>query len=568
MNMRPLLRVALAAAFVAILAGSASASATLTIVNNDAAGEGFTAATVVAPIGGNPGLTRGQQRLNVFQTAASIWGSILDSSVPIQVLATFDPLTCSPTSGVLGSAGPRFAEVNFSGAEFPNTWYHEALADKLAGSNLASSQAISARFNSDVDNSVCLGTRSWYYGYDHNEGSDIDLLPVVLHELGHGLGFSTVTNGSTGVQLTDPSAGAFPAVFDRFLLNTSTGKHWNQMTNAERQASAINTNNLVWDGAAVTFKAPLVLAKRPQLSITSPAGIAGLYVPGSSSFGAAYTPAGVTANIVLVTDPTIPVNDGCETPFTNAAQVAGNIALIDRNLCTFTAKALNAQSAGAIGVLIINNTGGALSPTGSDPTITIPVMGLTQADGNTIKTALVSGSVVGTMRAHPTMYSGTDAAHRALMYSPNPYQGGSSVSHFDVSAAPNLLMEPAINSDLTNSVDLTKELFEDIGWMARTTDAPAPKLPSGAALASAPNPTRKGTLVHFELAREEALELSLMDVSGRQVARLARGTYGAGTHEVRWDGRTSSGMKAAPGVYLVHLRGEHTDRSLTLVLLD
>jgi hypothetical protein len=54
------------------------------------------------------------------------------------------------------------------------------------------------------------------------------------------------------------------------------------------------------------------------------------------------------------------------------------------------------------------------------------------------------------------------------MYAPNPYQSGSSVSHYDVSAFPNLLMEPAINSDLTHAVtpphDLTFPWLVDIGW--------------------------------------------------------------------------------------------------------
>ena len=54
------------------------------------------------------------------------------------------------------------------------------------------------------------------------------------------------------------------------------------------------------------------------------------------------------------------------------------------------------------------------------------------------------------------------------MYTPNPFQGGSSVSHWDVSAMPNLLMEPSINGDLTHSVtspqDLTFALLKDLGW--------------------------------------------------------------------------------------------------------
>jgi hypothetical protein len=54
------------------------------------------------------------------------------------------------------------------------------------------------------------------------------------------------------------------------------------------------------------------------------------------------------------------------------------------------------------------------------------------------------------------------------VYTPNPFQSGSSVSHWDTIATPNLLMEPAINGDLTHSVtspqDLTFPLLKDLGW--------------------------------------------------------------------------------------------------------
>src|SRR5205085_719689 len=52
----------------------------------------------------------------------------------------------------------------------------------------------------------------------------------------------------------------------------------------------------------------------------------------------------------------------------------------------------------------------------------------------------------------------------------NPLVGGSSISHWDTLATPNLLMEPFINQDLTLSVkppqDLTLSFMRDIGWFA------------------------------------------------------------------------------------------------------
>ncbi len=61
-----------------------------------------------------------------------------------------------------------------------------------------------------------------------------------------------------------------------------------------------------------------------------------------------------------------------------------------------------------------------------------------------------------------------DGDGRALLWTPNPVQPGSSISHFDQIASPDQLMEPNINSDLTHSVtppqDLTFILLEDLGW--------------------------------------------------------------------------------------------------------
>ena len=80
----------------------------------------------------------------------------------------------------------------------------------------------------------------------------------------------------------------------------------------------------------------------------------------------------------------------------------------------------------------------------------------------------------GTVMVFPThplnlaVLAGADPAGRPLLYTPNPFQGGSSVSHWDTIATPNLLMEPSINADLTHSVvspqDLTFAMLLDLGW--------------------------------------------------------------------------------------------------------
>jgi hypothetical protein len=64
---------ALAVAVLLTASARPTAAATITIINKDSAGVGLNDPTAAAPVGGNPGTTIGDQRLNVFKEAARIW---------------------------------------------------------------------------------------------------------------------------------------------------------------------------------------------------------------------------------------------------------------------------------------------------------------------------------------------------------------------------------------------------------------------------------------------------------------------------------------------------------------
>jgi hypothetical protein len=473
MNKRLFLAVLIVALSISAFAGSK-----ITIVNGNAAGVGFNDPTAIAPVGGNPGTTLGQQRLNAFQFAADVWGSTLDSPVEIKILATFEPLSCSATSATLGSAGTIFIWSDFGsvgffpGAEFPATWYHNALANKRAGADVSEGEAtadLRARFNSNLGNAGCLTGTFWYLGFDQNHGTNIDLVTVLLHEFAHGLGFSQFASVSSGSEINGQTD-----IYGRRLFDLTTQKFWNDMTNAERVASSINSLRVVWTGPTVTHDLPTVLSLgTPLLRVNSPGSVAGVYAVGTAAFGPALSNPGVTGNVVAALDDanaTGPTTFDACTAITNASDVAGKIALVSRGTCGFVVKVKNAQLAGAIGVLVADNAAG--SPPaglgGADPTITIPSVRISLADGTTLRAALTSGTVNATLGVDPTVYAGASADGRALVNGPNPVQPGSSISHWDPIAFPNQLMEPAINGDLTHSVktpqDLTLSLMRDIGW--------------------------------------------------------------------------------------------------------
>jgi hypothetical protein len=470
--------------------GASFAAATIVIVNGNAPGVGFNDPTPVAPVGGNPGTTLGQQRLNAFQYVANIWGSNLDSPVEIQVLATFEPLTCTATSAVLGSAGPFNAWSFNSGAPVLNTWFHAALANKIAGIDIDSfvfgenEPELVARFNSNLGNPDCLTGSGWYLGFDGNKGTQTELVTVLLHEFAHGLGFSTLTSSATGVRFpsSTPSAQR-PSRYDNFLFDNLQNLAWDSMTNAQRAASAITPRKVVWTGANVAAGVPSVLTLGfPEMTISGPqAGTtAGVYEIGAASFGPPLSATSITGQVMPVVDQASGTGLACTALSTlNRLAVRGNIAMVDRGACSFDVKVKNAQDAGAIGVIVVDNTPGG-PPAGlgiGSPTvsaaITIPAARISLEDGARIKTALVTRSrttsgVVATLGANPARRAGADGAGRPLIYTPNPRIGGSSVSHWDTSATRNLLMEPNISSDLTQSVkppeDLTLPMFKDLGW--------------------------------------------------------------------------------------------------------
>ncbi|MFZ6009678.1 MAG: hypothetical protein ACOYXT_04960, partial [Bacteroidota bacterium] len=144
-----------------------------------------------------------------FQEAVDIWESLITSPVKIRVRAEWQPLG----TGVLGSAIWGSVFRNFQGAQRANTWYPVALAEKIAGKDLNASTDpdIFANFNSEFN---------WYLGTDGSPSSgQYDFVTVVMHELGHGLGFvdSYSVQGDLGVVGIQDTG--FPIIYDQQLEN-------------------------------------------------------------------------------------------------------------------------------------------------------------------------------------------------------------------------------------------------------------------------------------------------------------------------------------------------------------
>jgi hypothetical protein len=155
-----------------------------------------------------------------FQAALDIWATHISSTVPIKVNANWIPLG----AGVLGSAGSSGLFLNFPGAPVAATWYSNALADAITGVDQgAGGFELNANFNSNF--------ASWYLGTDGNPpANQWDLMAVVMHEIGHGLGFfgrGVVDDGNPGTGQGTECNGVInegcwgisglPVIYDRFV---------------------------------------------------------------------------------------------------------------------------------------------------------------------------------------------------------------------------------------------------------------------------------------------------------------------------------------------------------------
>jgi len=476
MAIRKLAGLIAAAACITAISSTPARAADIVLNIVDPPNVGFNDPTPVPAVGGNAGTTLGEQRRIVFETAASIWEAALAPNVDIVIQSSFAPLACTATGGVLGSAGTIQIFANFENAEWPNTWYHSALANHLAGEDQTPGSPdpgllappfnddIVAFFNGDIGvNPNCLTGTSWYNGLDNQAAANqIDLLNVVLHEFAHGLGFSAFRDrsvaGDAVLGLSD--------VYRAYSFDNELALYWNQMDKRQRAVSTVNDPNLVWHGPNVSAQVPAQLSGLPVVRVTAPGGIAGDYTAQTASYGLPLDPPpGDIGEIVLFNDAVGPdPNDACDNLDPG---VAGKIALINRGTCNFALKSAVAQLSGAVGVIIANNAPTGLPPMGGADLIPpiISSVGITMADGNLIKANLPG--VVASLLADPALgFSGADADGFAKLYAPAAFAPGSSVSHWDTTLTPNALMEPFINSDLegASTLDLTPYLMRDIGW--------------------------------------------------------------------------------------------------------
>jgi hypothetical protein len=132
-----------------------------------------------------------------------------------------------------------------------------------------------------------------------------------------------------------------------------------------------------------------------ELQVLTPAPLAGSKEVGLAGFGNDQFDTSGTV-VLAADDQGVDAADACE-PLTN--NVTGKIVLVHRGLCSFVQKAQNAQSAGALGI-VVTNVATSAQPTvppfmgGTSSDITIPILSLALADGQALEAAIAGGATV------------------------------------------------------------------------------------------------------------------------------------------------------------------------------
>jgi flagellar hook assembly protein FlgD len=84
---------------------------------------------------------------------------------------------------------------------------------------------------------------------------------------------------------------------------------------------------------------------------------------------------------------------------------------------------------------------------------------------------------------------------------------------------------------------------------------------------SRPNPASGPSRIAFRLPAPSAVELTVYDVTGKEVATLASGSFPSGEHAVMWDGRGRDGSRVATGTYFYRLKTDTASKVRKLVFL-
>ena len=168
------------------------------------------------------------------QAAIDVWSENFSSTVPINVNVTWSRAS---SYGILASASAKSNFANFPNAPDKTLYYASALANALAGKDLdPNNPELEITITSDAP---------WYYGVDGKcPPKSFDLVSVILHEMGHGLGF---ISGNYYDQYSGYGRIDLPTPFDAYA-QLPDGRRLADMPSPSIETGKALTSPLYWSG--------------------------------------------------------------------------------------------------------------------------------------------------------------------------------------------------------------------------------------------------------------------------------------------------------------------------------
>lgn len=174
---------------------------------------------------------------SAIQAAVDAWSVSWKSAVPINITATY---ARQSSNSVLASATPVKFFNAFKGAPDPELWYPSAMANALAGKDLdPANPEVEIHINSAM-------SRVFYLGTDGNcPPNQYDLESILLHELGHGLGFLSNDSYDSFFKLGSIDQ---PTPYDAYA-QTPDGSRLADLASPSAELGTALVSPLVWSGA-------------------------------------------------------------------------------------------------------------------------------------------------------------------------------------------------------------------------------------------------------------------------------------------------------------------------------
>lgn len=194
-----------------------------------------------------------------FEYAVAIWEKYLISTQTIRIKATWSKTMSSTVLAETGATRIYRSSANITNLPYTNVWYPTPLAEALAGKDLNSG---------DYEINVTVnGAINWYYGTDAKaQSGKYDMVTVLLHEIAHGLGFSSSMSVSDTQGSYGQSGSAY--IFDIFMQDSKKVKLTN--TGVYGNPSVDLKTSLISNALYFGLKNPTFANTLPRLYAPSP----------------------------------------------------------------------------------------------------------------------------------------------------------------------------------------------------------------------------------------------------------------------------------------------------------